>query len=171
MSSPLEYMPPDYWAGRAGMKYYQAVRALLETLSPGESLLDVGGWDTPVATWGTFARRYTCDAGLDPKLPGVISHVGDFLNWEPPERMSVVTCLQVLEHLPDRTVQRFGAKLRQAGAVVIVSVPFCWPKGGEPSHLQDPIDARKLAGFMGGPPRKAEIIQDGRRQRIVGVWS
>lgn len=170
MSSPLEYMPADYWAQRQHLKYYAAVRALLELLSPGESLLDVGGWDTPVATWGVFKRRYTCDAARDPGFAGVVSHVGDFLDWEPPERMSVVTCLQVLEHLPDRTVQRFGAKLRKAGAVVIVSVPFCWPKG-EPSHLQDPIDARKLAGFMGGPPRRSEIVQDGRRSRIIGVWS
>lgn len=167
----VEYMPPGYWAGRKHMAYYGAVRQMLEEIGPRGSLLDVGGWDTPVVLWGTFKRRYTCDLGMNPNLPGVRSHVGDFMDWTPPERMSVVTCLQVIEHLPDDVVERFGAKLRASADVTIVSVPYCWPAGRESSHIQDPINHDKLARFMGGRPDRAALIRDGKSRRLIGVWN
>lgn len=166
---PAEYMPERYWDGRKHMRYYAEVRAMLEALSPAGSLLDVGGWDTPVATWGTFARRYTCDLARDPKFNGVRSHVGDFLTWTPPERMSVATCLQVLEHLPDGTVNRFARRLLAAADVVIITVPYLWP-GTEPSHFQDPISHEKLARIMGREPDRSQVIMDGKRGRIVALY-
>ena len=142
------HAPLSYWQGREHFAYYQVVREYLEALSPGASILDVGSWDTPVATWGRFERRYTCDLAIDPKLPGVTSFVGDFLEWELPERMSVATCLQTVEHLRDQVVEKFGRKLRASADALIVSVPFGWPKGQEACHQQDPIDLEKLAGFI-----------------------
>jgi hypothetical protein len=159
--APAEYMPPKYWEARSHMAYYAAIRELVESLSPGASILDVGGYDTPVVTWGTFKRRYTVDAVLDPKFPGVKST----------EKMDVVICAQVLEHLENGTVERFARKLRQTGRTTIVSVPYCWPAGGEPSHVQDPIDIPKLARIMGGRPDRCRLVADGKRRRIVALWN
>lgn len=162
--------PWRYWEGREHFRYYAAVREMVDRLSPGRALLDVGSWDTPVATWGRFERRYTCDLAVDPALPGVSSHVGDWLAWEVPERMSVVTCLQTIEHLPDETVRPFCEKLLASGDAVIVSVPYNWPKGQEYSHQQDPIDLPKLARLMGVEPNEHRVIRDGRVQRLVALW-
>lgn len=168
--TPAEYMPADYWRARSHMEYYAEVRRRIESLSPGGSILDVGGYDTPVVTWGKFRRRYTVDAVLDPKFPGVVSTVGDFMDWPAPERIDVVVCLQVIEHIAD--AKAFGAKLLRTGKNVILSAPYCWPANVEPSHVHDPIDIHKLASFMSGRrPDSARIVADGKRRRIVGLWT
>lgn len=174
LSRTVDAMPATYWETRTGLLYYGRVRELLEKMGPRGSLLDVGCWDTPVATWGDFRRRYTCDLGMDPKLPGVVSHVGDFLTWRPPELMDAVTCLQVLEHLPDGIAQRFGRRLLVSGQTVIVSVPYLWSPGWEPDHVQDPIDHGKLERIMGAPPKFSSVIADGpkgTRPRLVAIWT
>lgn len=170
-TTPAEYMPADYWAKRSHFAYYAEIRSIIESLSPGDSILDVGGYDTPVVTWGKFKRRYTVDAVLDPKFPGVRSFVEDFLTWPAPEKTTVAVCAQVLEHLDNGTVDRFARKLLGTARNVIVSVPYCWPAGAEPSHVQDPIDVHKLTKIMGGRrPDRARIVADGKRRRIVGLW-
>lgn len=152
------------------MAYYQAIRELVESFSPGASILDVGGYDTPVVTWGEFKRRYTVDAVLDPKFPGVVSAIDDFLGWKAPEKMAVVICAQVLEHLDNGTVERFARKLRATGRHTIITVPYCWSAGQEPSHVQDPIDIPKISRIMGGRPDRCRLVTDGKRRRIVGLW-
>jgi hypothetical protein len=134
------------------------------------AILDVGCLDTPVATWGNFARRYTCDIEHDPQLPGVVSVVEDFLSWRVPERMHVITCCQVLEHLSDDTVQLFTDKLMESADHVIVSVPYEWPKGTEADHQQDPISFEKLARLMGREPDERVVVLDTRHNRVCGLW-
>jgi hypothetical protein len=166
-----------YWESRQRFGYYTVVRAWLEAISgpisatADSSVLDVGCLDTPTATWGWFNRRYTVDIEHDPKLPGVRSFIADFMMWEPTHKVTVVTCLQVLEHLPDDIVYRFGAKLRSISDYTIVSVPFMWKQGFEAGHLQDPISLEKFASFMGGPPDEYAIVYDTKHFRIVGRWN
>jgi len=175
LNQTVAAMPAEYWENRQGLAYYQTVRQILEAASEGGlgSILDVGSWDTPVATWGDFRRRYAIDLGKAPTLPGVVSVVGDFLSWRPPELMDVVTCLQVLEHLPDGTAQRFGRRLRAVGQMIVVSVPYMWPRGAEPDHFQDPVDLEKLERIMGAPASFSSVIPDGpksTRPRLVAIW-
>lgn len=165
-----------YWQTRRTFGYYVLAKAWLDAISPypgdGEqSILDVGCLDTPVATWGAFSKRYTVDAEHDPKLPAVESFVEDFMTWRPPHHMTVVTCLQVLEHLPNEVVYEFGAKLRAISSHTIVSVPFMWPAGAEKGHKQDPIDLLKLSQFMGDFPDEHAIVLDTKRHRIVARWN
>lgn len=166
----VEYMPAGYWARRKGLAYYEAIAAELERLSPGDSLLDVGGWDTPVVLWGTYDRRFTCDLGRDPCFPGVTSHVGDFLEWTAPEPMQVTVCAQVLEHFPLETAQRFAQKLLAGTKYLIVSVPWKWPKGGEPSHQLDPIDDVKLRQIMGRLPERRTLVSGSGRSWLVATY-
>jgi hypothetical protein len=157
-----------YWEERKNLGYYAHVQSIIGRFSPGESILDVGCWDTPVATWGSFKRRYTCDLAVNPRLPNVTSHVGDFTTWDLPERMSLTTCLQTIEHLRNGTVHKFTEKLRGSADRVIVSVPYMWRKGKEYSHVQDPIDLTKLTGlFNGEAPSEHVVINN----RLVAVWT
>lgn len=175
-----------YWNSRSHFGYYVLVKAWLEAISLREatehasiprtvhdslSILDVGCLDTPTASWGFFDQRYTVDIAHDPQLPGVQSFVADFLTWQQPHHMSVVTCLQVMEHLPNGVVEEFGAKLRAISDVTIVSVPFMWAPGFEADHRQDPIDLAKFSRFMGGPPDEYAVIKDTKHHRIVGRWN
>ena len=49
------------------MHYYQVVKRLIEEFSPGKLLVDVGAWNTPVVTWGTFERRVSIDLHSRPR--------------------------------------------------------------------------------------------------------
>ncbi len=83
--------------------------------------------------------------------------------------MDVVVCCQVLEHIID--AESFGRKLLGTGRNVIVTVPYCWPAQGEPSHVQDPINLDKIQRIMSGRrPDRARIVPDGKRRRFVGLW-
>jgi hypothetical protein len=166
-------MNRSYWKRREGLRYYRVVKELLEAVSPGESILDVGCADTPIATWGTFAKRHTVDLRTDPKLEGVESHVGDFLEWDPPGRFSVVTCLQCLEHLEHGEVRRFSGKLQRIADVLVVSVPWKWPAGAAPSHRLDPIDFTRFFWMMRGSEhlRFFQVVKDRKLERAVACFS
>lgn len=162
------------WQDRQQMGYYVVVRAWLEALDKdfGEiSLLDVGCRDTPVATWGSYDHRYSIDLLDRPALPKVKAYTGDFLQFTLPDRMTVITCLQVLEHLGELTIQPFCKKLLASAEHVIVSVPYLWPAGDELRHQQDPVSLDKLIGWMDGRrPYEHVIVLDGKRLRLVARW-
>lgn len=161
------------WGDRKHFGYYVLVNAWLDRISwqaGGGSLLDVGARDTPVAAWGSFTRRYAIDREPFKAPPCVIAYQADFLTWQPPEYMTTVTCLQVLEHLPNGVVEQFATKLRSVAHHTIVSVPYMWKRGTDPSHVQDPIDATTLNRWMGGPPYEQVIVLDQRHLRLVARW-
>jgi len=154
----------SYYASRKDEQYYRVVRRWLEQLSPESSLLDVGCLDTPVATWGTFATRYTVDPRPRPPLP----HVTAIANHWPaaaanlPQPIAVVTCLQVLEHVADP--HAFAAELFAAATTaVIISVPYRWAAGACKYHLHDPIDLAKLQRWTDRGPNRAFITHPPRR--------
>ena len=158
----------SYWSDRAGLEYYRVVRETLDGMGPLASLLDVGCWDTPVATWGESDERITVDPRPRPELPGVRAVVG---RW-PDCASEVPVCdvamaLQVLEHLAN-PVAFCGPLFEHARRAVIISVPWGWPAIAEPSHLQDPVGAAKLAGWTGREPDRLIVV--GRHPRAVAVY-
>lgn len=162
-------VPMQYWSSRSKLEYYAVVRSWLAELGPQESILDVGAWDTPCATWGDFRRRYTIDPKSRPSLPGVLSIVG---RW-PEDRMlvplpvSVVLCLQTLEHMPEPTP--FAKELFAASStIVILSVPWGWPAGSTPGHIHDPVDATKLEEWTVRRPDELRVV--GSPARAVAVY-
>lgn len=159
----------SYWSEREGEEYYAVVRRLLDAVGPQTSILDVGCCDTPVVTWGQFSRRYTVDPGNRPPLIGVWQIIGfwpDCQVWLPLP-VSVVCCLQVLEHVADPAA--FARELFAAASVaVVVSVPWGWPAGMTPEHLHDPVGAEKLYGWTGRRPDELQVI--GAPARAVAVY-
>lgn len=162
----------SYYGGRKHMSYYGVLREILESLGPRESILDIGAWDTPCATYGLFNRRMTIDMRSRPQLEGVTAIVG---TW--PEDagkcslpVSVVTCCQVLEHLADPST--FARAMFEAAVeCVIISVPYRWPASACEYHLHDPIDEQKLAQLIGRSPSQSAIVRepDGWH-RLIAVY-
>ena len=76
-------------------------------------------------------------------------------------------CLQVLEHLEDP--ETFARKLFESGRSVIVSVPYRWPAGLRPGHVQDPVDEAKLIGWTGRTPVETCVVRNGR-DRLIAVF-
>jgi Methyltransferase domain len=171
---------PSYWARRAGFVYYRVVVELARAYVPppvvtgwhmrrvGRTVLDVGARDTHVLLaldW--FPRRVALDLQPGPSLPGIERSVADFRDWTPRIRFDLVLCLEVLEHLDDPAA--FFRQLYRAGQHVIVSVPYRWPRGTHPAHVQDPVDEAKLIGWAGQPPLESRIVMDDR-ERLVAVF-
>ncbi|MCA9091091.1 MAG: hypothetical protein KDA90_20910 [Planctomycetaceae bacterium] len=144
----------NYWYRRRHLKYYQTVRRWLEGMGPMESLIDVGGWDTPVVTWGQFMRRIAVDPRAPLEAPGIETVC---CRWEEfVGNADVITCLQVIEHIDD--VVPFCRKLRESAGTLIVSIPYKWRQGSCASHKHDPVDEAKLNDWLGSD-FKEEIIE------------
>ncbi|EMI21548.1 hypothetical protein RMSM_01527 [Rhodopirellula maiorica SM1] len=153
------------------MNYYAAVREAIEKHSPGESILDVGCGGTDTVMAGSFDRRYAVNQTPIPDWPcDAELIIGTWPEVELPEsRFDVVTCCQVIEHLPDEAIPAFVAKLEAVAETLIVSVPFMWPKGMCKYHRQDPVDEEKFRGWFSRQPGSISVIQDGRLCRLVAV--
>jgi hypothetical protein len=160
----------SYWAGRANLEYYRVVKDWLAAMGPRTSLIDVGCHDTPVATWGDFRLRFSIDGQDRPELPGVTKIVGMWPEHRPqPESLfSVITCLQVVEHIVEPAA--FCKSLCAAASdAVILSVPLHWPRSTERDHKHDPISESMIAQWMGRQPNLTHITV-GRCKRGVFLY-
>jgi hypothetical protein len=158
-----------YWSERKHFQYYAEVVRLARLHVPaGGSVLDVGAADTEVLgqlDW--FRRRVALDRRPARPRPGIERVVSDFLDYRPPDPFDLVLCLQVLEHLQD--AEAFTRKLLRTGRLVIVSVPYLWPAGLHPNHVQDPVDEAKLCAWAGRSPVETSVVLNGR-DRLVAVF-
>lgn len=160
-----------YWTSRAELYYYQVVKRLIEEFSPGKLLIDVGAWNTPVVTWGTFERRISIDLQSRPRNdPRVEEVVADWLTYEVGETADLIVCLQVLEHIGDDQVQAFAQKIVRSGRWAIISVPYMWESGRCVYHRQDPVDLNKLEGWVGYPAARHIIEDRDSEKRLVAVF-
>ena len=159
----------DYWGRRKHFRYYAEVARLARDHMPsGGSVLDVGAADTEVLgrlDW--FRRRVALDRRPARPRPGVERVVADFMDYQPPGRFDLVLCLQVLEHLAQP--EAFTRKLLLTGRHVIISVPYRWPAGLQPNHVQDPVDEAKLRGWAGRAPVETSVVLNGR-DRLIAVF-
>jgi len=156
-----------YWESRKDNNYYKYVIQWLNEIGHHASYMDVGTCDTPIIQSGSFDRRIAVDILKQPALEGVESIVGDFMILDLPY-VSVVTCLQVLEHVFDPAA--FAQKLLNTADKVLVSVPYEWPKGFCNEHIHDPIDMDKFYGWLGREPVNSIIINDNNHLRLVAQW-
>jgi hypothetical protein len=159
-----------YWETRRHMNYYrEAVRLAREHVSGGDRVLDVGSEETRLlGELDGFERRVALDIRPFPPQPGVERVVADFLEYRPDGPFDLVLCLQVLEHVD--APGPFARKLLATGRVVIISVPYRWPKGLEEDHIHDPIDEAKLRSWTGADPVEVCLVTDRSRQRLIAVY-
>lgn len=159
----------NYWGRRQQFQYYKEVERLARVYAPtGGSVLDVGAADTELLRrldW--FQRRVALDRRPHHPSPNVERVVADFMDYRPPKGFDLVLCLQVLEHLEDPEV--FARKLLATGRRVIISVPYRWPAGLSPSHVQDPVDETMLNRWAGQTPVETHVVRD-EQERLVAVF-
>ena len=161
----------NYWNRRAELHYYQVVKRLIEEFSPGKLLVDVGAWNTPVVTWGTFQRRVSIDLHSRPRNdPRVEEVVADWLTYESEDIADLIVCLQVLEHVGDDQVKPFAEKIARSGRWAIISVPYMWEAGKCIYHRQDPVDLKKLEGWVGYPASRHIIEDRDPDKRLIAVF-
>ena len=143
----------SYWQRRRRSIYLFAARQICANrCGKPKSVLDVGSNATPTLEWHrkTATRLVSVDLRRPYAADGVESLKCDFLKYEPDIRFDLVTCFQVLEHVPDP--QAFATKLLELSGIAVVSVPYKWPKGKCKYHLHDPVDARKMLKWFGREP-------------------
>jgi hypothetical protein len=174
LATGREQVREEYWSARRHLRYYKIVRHYLDALSPGRLLIDVGCNETAVVTFGRFTRRIAIDLQRCGTFAGVEAHVTDWMDFDLGERASVITCLQVLEHLSDAVIVPFAHKLLSRADVVIVSVPYRWPAGQDSAHLQDPMDETKLYAIMGKEPAESIVVAEHQplmpKPRLVSLY-
>ena len=161
----------DYWDRRSELHYYQVVKSLVEKHSPGNLIIDVGAWNTPVVTWGDFKRRISVDLYSHPRNnPHVEEVVMDWLAYQCPQTVDVILCLQVLEHLSDAQVVPFAQKIVRSGRLAIISVPYMWKAGQCVHHRQDPVDLKKLEGWVGYAASQHVIEERDKDKRLIAIF-
>jgi len=142
----------DYRDRRKDMIYYKYLRLLLTMICRKEdSFCDVGSNGTDMCSFLPCKSKKSVDLVnpySDSETEGIKA---DYLEWET-DRLDVITCFQVLEHIDDENVTVFAKKLLKDARICVVSVPFMWKKGQCGRHLQDPIDVDKLISWFGKNP-------------------
>jgi hypothetical protein len=159
----------SYWGQRKHLRYYQEVLGVARAhASTAQSALDVGAGDTELVRWlDWIPLRVALDPRPADPVPNVERVVANFLDYRPPRTFDLVICLQVLEHLEDPVT--FLRKLLSTGRTVIVSVPYRWPKGLAPRHVQDPVDEAVLTRWAGRDPVESRVVHNARA-RLVAVF-
>lgn len=160
----------DYWKMRRHLQYYGEVIRLARQYAPaGGAVIDVGAGETEVVTaLGWFARRVMLDIEPTASRRGIEIVQADFLAYRPDSHFDLVLCLQVLEHLEEP--EAFTRKLFDIGRTVIISVPYLWPEGAWPWHVQDPVDEAKLERWTGRQPTESVVVAD-ERERLIAVYA
>ncbi|WBL14539.1 methyltransferase domain-containing protein [Sutcliffiella sp. NC1] len=156
----------QYWADRNSMMYYKYVDYLVRAFAAdAKSIIDVGTANTKyIESFTWIPNKYSLDIKNPYSSSSVKGIEMDFLKFEPKEKFDFVTCLQVLEHIPN--VEAFAQKLLSISDKVLISVPYNWPAGSEDEHIHDPIDLDKLNKWMGKEPTYYIIVEEPLRNPV-----
>lgn len=159
-----------YWEARKNLFYYRQVLKFAKTYVPiGERVLDVGSGDCEYITWfDWFKTKQVVDLEKIPVLEGVIGTVGDFMDFKTDVPFDLVLCLQVLEHL--NKPKEFCQKLLSVGKFIIISIPYNWPRGFCRTHVQDPVNEKKLGRWVGKQWLNMAVVMDGGLKRLIAVY-
>jgi|GEM_PF-1243267 len=163
-----------YWARRKDSVYLAAAKQICAAFCPEPaSVIDVGSNKTPTLEWhrGPETRLVSVDLKRPYEATGVESIVADFFSFQADTRFDLVTCFQVLEHVPDATA--FAQKLLSLGDLVVVSVPYRWPKGQCEHHVHDPVDEAKMRSWFGRAPAYSYIAREpiSPQSRLIQVYA
>lgn len=142
-----------YWEKREDDIYLFATRQICKRFcEKPERVLDVGSNNTPILEW--FRSSANTLVSLDISTPyqqsGITSLKADFLTYPIEDSYDLVTCFQVLEHIPN--ARAFAQKLLSLAPIVVVSVPYMWPQGACTEHVHDPVNEEKLLDWFGQVP-------------------
>ncbi|NML34329.1 class I SAM-dependent methyltransferase [Paraburkholderia antibiotica] len=150
----------SYWSDRSDLLYYRYVDYMIRTIGrDASSLLDVGSGNCPYLEWFDWIPgRYSIDLEKPYQSEDVVGIKGNIFDVQLTMHFDVLTCLQVLEHVPD--AGSFAQRLLQMANTLVVSVPYKWPKGKDKDHVHDPVDETKLEKWFGRKPNYSIVVRE-----------
>lgn len=163
-----------YWADRSDLLYYRYIDYIVRTVgSTAHSMLDVGSGNCPYLEWFDWIEsKYSVDLQTPYESNSIIGVVGDIHSTNFPLHFDIVSCLQVLEHVPD--AKRFAKRLLELGSTLIISVPYKWPGGKAKDHVHDPVDEEKLFSWFGRRPNYQIVVREpflwACHERIICIY-
>lgn len=170
------YASGRYWQNRMDLMYYSYLDYIVRTLGrDAKSMIDIGTANCPYLEWFDWIPEKTSFDMAEPYRSSSVTGVqGDFLEHDfGDKRFDIATCLQVLEHVPD--VFPFARKLLDISDIVIVSVPFEWPKSAADDHIHDPISYKKLTRWMGRKANYRQVVREPFRgavgKRLIAAYA
>jgi hypothetical protein len=162
----------SYWEGRKAAVYLYVCKLLCQKYGPDSgTVIDVGSNGTPTLEWHRkwATRMVSLDLVRPYRAEAVESLKQDFFKFEPTEQFDLVTCFQVLEHVPDPQV--FAQKLLSIGKVLVVSVPYKWRAGACKHHIHDPVDEEKMFAWFGRKPDYSYVARElNNVERMIQVY-
>ena len=166
------YETGNYWRDRMDLMYYRYVDFIVRTLgAEAQSLIDIGTAQSPYLEWFDWIpERFSFDQ-LPPYESETVTGIqGDFFTHDFGRRFEIVTCLQVLEHVPD--AKGFTQRLFEIADTVIISVPFEWGAGTIEDHVHDPVTRHKLRVWTGRPANYSIVVKEPFRapRRLIAVY-
>jgi SAM-dependent methyltransferase len=159
MDEAMDYADGAYWRDRADLLYYQYFRYIVRCIgSTASSIIDVGSGNAPYLEWFDWIpERVSVDLRTPYSSATVRGIEGNIMALDLP-RFDLCTCLQVLEHVPEPAA--FAHRLLELGALVLISVPFNWPEGSSPNHVNDPVDIAKVSAWFGLTPNYHLVVHE-----------
>lgn len=161
-----------YWLKRQNSIYIFTIKQIVRVLGENaKSMVDIGSNGCPYLDWFDWIpERHSLDLRKPYVAPGVTSVKADFMQHDFKRQFDLLTCLQVVEHVPDAGA--FCKKLLRSARVLIVSVPYQWKAGQTAGHIHDPINLEKMNGWFGREPNYHIIIQEveSSARRLICVY-
>ena len=159
----------QYWSRRSSMMYYKYIDVLVKAFAyQAESIIDIGSANTRyIESFDWIPHKFTLDIKNPYRSPNVTAIETDFLTYAPEQKFDFVICLQVLEHIPQ--VEEFARKLFTLAERVLISVPYMWPKGSDPTHIHDPVDEEKIKQWTNREPSYSIIVEEPLRIPSKGI--
>ena len=165
-------MSSAYWNDRKDAVYLYVARGICQKYgSQAKTVADVGSNNTPTLEWHRehASRLVSIDLRNPYVASGVESITTDFLKYRPLEKFDLVTCFQVLEHVPD--AKSFAQHLLEVSKTLVVSVPYKWPEGKCKYHIHDPVDKDKLMDWFGRKPIYSYLARElNKIERLIQVY-
>ena len=174
MEKPQSRYGGAYWEERSDLIYYRVVDYLVRCVgAKATSIIDVGTGKCPYLEWFHWIEKKTSIDIIAPYASETVEAIyGNILTTELPQKFDLCLCLQVLEHVQDPAP--FARRLTELGKRVIVSVPYNWPPGQTPGHVQDPVDLDLLSQWFGRRPNYHIIVQEPLRtkkhERLIAIY-
>lgn len=165
----------DYFGKRQHLIYYRYIDFMIRGLAAdAKSILDVGGSDARyLENYDWFERRVSIDMKRTYESDKVETIVCNFFDYQPGAKFDFVTCLQVLEHVPE--AKRFARKLLTMLDNVLISVPYKWAPNSEPDHVHDPVTLWKIRWWFGRMESYRLIVEEPlafkKQKRLICLFS
>ena len=170
MKTKYEQRTTWYWRNREDASLYSnngtVFRTVRELAPHAQTILDVGAHEGSfILQFDWIPTKVATDMRFDEtpeqtratrNTRGVVFLPGDFLKMDfGPTVFDVVICNQVVEHLPNRLLQRFVRKMKHSARLLVVSTTLDLPRGAIESHVQDPISEARFRGWFETPAPRA----------------